>query len=345
VIPDSVALLPHGRAQLLDRYQLIGEIATGGMATVFLARIAGVAGFQRFVAIKQLHPHLSRRPEFVEMFLDEARLAASIHHQNVVPILEIGTSEGGYYVVMEYVEGVTLARLLRDGGGEVSRRVVLRMIIDVLSGLDAAHELTDNAGMLLGVVHRDCSPQNILVGLDGCTRLTDFGIARASQRLATTRDGSMKGKLAYMAPEQTQAEDVDRRADVFSVGVVLWEGLAQRRLFKRRSDAEVLRALLTEPIPLLDEVEPGMPPALVACVARALARDPARRFQTAAALADAIEQAEAEAGPEGIATVREVEAYMRRHFGGAFTFRRDEVRNYLAGTPSTGGFVFTFRRP
>jgi serine/threonine-protein kinase len=211
-------------------------------------------------------------------------------------------------------------------------------MIDVLSGLDAAHELTDNAGMLLGVVHRDCSPQNILVGLDGCSRLTDFGIARASQRLATTRDGAMKGKIAYMAPEQTQGEDVDRRADLFSIGVVVWECLAQRRLFKRKADAAALRALLNDDIPLLSDIVSDIAPELVVCVARSLDRVPERRFQTAVAMADALEEAAGEEKGEGIATVREVEAHMRRQFGGLFGIQREEVRSYLVGTPSIRGF-------
>src|SRR5690606_27623387 len=158
-------------------------------------------------------------------------------------ILEIGSSALGYYLVMEYIEGVTLAKLMTHATvtrRPVPRSVLLRVAVDTLSGLHAAHELTDEEDQLLGVVHRDCSPQNILIGLDGCTRITDFGIARASSRLHTTREGAMKGKLAYMAPEQTQGDGFDRRADLFSVGVVLWEILAEARLFKGSTEAETL---------------------------------------------------------------------------------------------------------
>ena len=334
-----VTLLPQGEHQVLDRYQLIGEIASGGMASVFLARLPGVAGFQRLVAIKRLHPHLAKEREFVEMFLDEARLAASIHHRNVVPILEIGTSTGGYYLVMEFIEGVTLARLMTQAAvlrEPVPRPILLRIVIDTLSGLHAAHELTDDTGDLMGVVHRDCSPQNILVGQDGCSRITDFGIARASSRLHNTREGAMKGKLAYMAPEQTQGDQFDRRADLFSMAVVLWEVLSLRRLFKSKTEAQTLRRLLHDPIPSLSEVVPDLHPALVALCDQGLARDPAQRFQSAEGMADAVEAAATEAG-ETIATERKVEAQMKKRYGEDFSDQRDALRHWLQATPTMVG--------
>jgi eukaryotic-like serine/threonine-protein kinase len=335
---SRLSLLPEGAAQVLDRYQLIGEIASGGMASVFLARLGGVGGFSRMVAIKRLHPHLAGEPEFVEMFLDEARLAASIHHRNVVPILEIGSSALGYYLVMEYIEGVTLAKLMTHATvtrRPVPRPVLLRVAIDTLSGLHAAHELTDENDNPLGVVHRDCSPQNILIGLDGCTRITDFGIARASSRLHTTREGAMKGKLAYMAPEQTQGDGFDRRADLFSVGVVLWEILAEARLFKGSTEAETLKRLLHDPIPALRSVVDDVPAALDAVCARALARDPKQRFATAAEMADAIETAARQSGLR-VASEREVEALMKERYGAAAVVQRDAVRNWLQAS-SLGG--------
>ena len=203
---------PADPRRKLDRYELIGEIATGGMATVYLARRSGVGGFQRFVAIKRLHPHLANEPEFVEMFLDEARLAALIHHPHVVPILEVGESDSGYYLVMEYVEGDTLSRLVArsmSAGQLPARHVMLRVILDTLAGLHAAHELRDDRGQLLGLVHRDVSPQNVLVGVDGSARITDFGVARATARLTSTGHGKLKGKLAYMGPEQTRGDELD----------------------------------------------------------------------------------------------------------------------------------------
>jgi tRNA A-37 threonylcarbamoyl transferase component Bud32 len=230
--------------QHIDRYELVAEIAAGGMATVYLARLSGVGGFQRFVAIKRLHPHLANEREFVEMFLDEARLAAGIHHPNVVPIMEVGASERGYYIVMEYIEGDTLARLLARAASSAERLppdISLRVVIDMLAGLHAAHELRDEMGQPTELVHRDVSPQNVLVGTDGIARITDFGVARASTRLSATRVGQLKGKIAYMAPEQAMGKsDVDRRADVFAAGIVLWEVLAGTRLFKAENEAGTL---------------------------------------------------------------------------------------------------------
>jgi len=177
----AVKLLERTGHQRLDRYELVAELASGGMATVFLGRILGVGGFQRFVAIKRLHPHLASEQEFVEMFLDEARLAASIHHPNVVPILEVGTSDRGYYLVMEYIEGDTLARLLARAATSRNRIPIpigIRILLDTLAGLHAAHELKDDNDHPLNLVHRDVSPQNILVGINGTARITDFGVAR-----------------------------------------------------------------------------------------------------------------------------------------------------------------------
>src|SRR3954470_10503493 len=244
---------PTDSKRQLDRYELIGELASGGMATVFLARLAGVGGFQRFVAIKRRHPHLAGEEEFIEMFLDEARLAARIHHPHVVPILEVGASERGYYLVMEYIEGDTLARLLAraaTSGHKLPATIGTRVVVDMLSGLHAAHELRDEHGNPTELVHRDVSPQNVLVGIDGNTRITDFGVARAASRLSATRAGQLKGKIAYMAPEQAVGDpSVDRRADIFSSGIVLWEVLAARRLFKAENEAATLSRVISEPIP------------------------------------------------------------------------------------------------
>jgi serine/threonine protein kinase len=339
VVP--VEFLSERESTMLDRYQLIGEIASGGMATVFLARLAGVGGFSRLVAIKRLHPHLAREREFVEMFLDEARLAAGIHHQNVVGIQEIGTSEGGYYLVMDYIEGVTFATLLSDVGATKERLpipVVLRIVIDTLLGLQAAHELVDeHTGKALEVVHRDCTPQNILVGMDGSSRLTDFGIARATSRIANTRDGSMKGKLAYMAPEQTKGDAIDSRADLFSVGVVLWEALSGRRLFRGTSEAETLRRLLVEPIPVLAEIA-GVPKVLSDVCVRALEREPEDRYQSAVAMVDALEQAAREWGKdagedEPIAPVRAVAALMKEIYEEDASEQRDAIRRWVQSAP------------
>src|SRR5262249_19595469 len=201
----------------LDPYELIGEIASGGMATVFLGRLKGAGGFQRFIAIKRLHPHLARERQFVDMFLDEARIAAGIHNPHVGPILAAGENEAGYYVVMEFVEGDTLSGLTARSlqrGAVIAPRVAARIVFDALTGLHAAHQLTDSDGQLLGLVHRDCTPQNILVGIDGSARITDFGVARAASRLTTTKPQQVKGKVGYLSPEQAHGLSIDRRSDV-----------------------------------------------------------------------------------------------------------------------------------
>jgi serine/threonine-protein kinase len=316
----------------LDRFELVAELATGGMATVYLARVSGAGGFQRFVAIKRLHPHLAREPEFVEMFLDEARLAARIHHPNVVSILEIGATEQGYYIVMEYVEGDTLGRLLsrsEQSGQRLPVKVGLRIVIDMLAGLDAAHELRDDDGNSLSFVHRDVSPQNVLVGVDGSARLSDFGVARATSRLSTTRAGQLKGKVAYMAPEQARAErDIDRRADIFAAGIVLWEVLAARRLFDGDGEARTLNQVLTAPIPPVRDAWPDVEPALEAVVGKALERDRAHRFATAAEFADALEGAARSAGAIGAS--KDVAAYVQAMLGPEISEQREAVRAWVA---------------
>jgi serine/threonine-protein kinase len=278
----------------LDRFELIAELAVGGMGAVYLARLGGAGGFQRLYAVKRLHDHLAKNNDFVSMFLDEARLAARIHHPNVVPIVEIGVTDTARYLVMEYIEGDTAWHLYNRAvktGRNVPPRVSLRIALDCLAGLHAAHEMMDDDGEPLDLVHRDVSPHNILVGIDGVSRITDFGIARAATRLAVTQSGQLKGKLAYMAPEQARSEVVDRRADVFSMGICLWEMLAEKRLFKAEFEAETLNRLLYEPIPSLRSIVPSTPVEIEAVCVKALTRDPDKRFATAAEFADALEQA------------------------------------------------------
>jgi hypothetical protein len=315
----------------LDRFELIAELASGGMGTVFLARLGGAGGFQRLYAIKRLHEHLARHPEFIEMFLDEARLAARIHHPNVVPILEIGTTDAGYYLVMEYVEGDTAGHLVHcatQEGKIVSPRIAVRIVLDVLAGLHAAHEGTDDDGRSLEIVHRDVSPHNILVSVDGVSRITDFGIARAASRLAVTRTGQLKGKIAYMAPEQARSEKIDRRADVFAMGICLWEMLARRRLFKADAEGETLNRLLYEPIPTVRSVDPTIPRELDAVCAKALTRDLDKRFATAADFSDALESAAR--AVEQLGSHREVAACVVDVLGPDISERRADLRAWIA---------------
>ena len=329
--PLTKLLASDGEGERLDRFELVAELASGGMATVYLARLSSVAGFQRLYAIKRLHPHLQREPEFVDMFLDEARLAARIHHPNVVSILEVGESKRGYYLVMEYIEGDTLARLLARSAQAQAKLpvdVTVRIALDTLAGLDAAHDLKDDHDQPLGVVHRDVSPQNILVGIDGTTRITDFGVARAAARLTTTRTGQLKGKLAYMAPEQARGQVVDRRADLFALGIVLWEALAMKRLFKGEGEADTLSRVLSEPIPKLRTLVPTLPAGIEAVVAKALDRDPEKRYATAAEFASDLEKA---ARPlRAVGAPKDVAACLDALMGGELTEQRAAVRTWLA---------------
>ncbi len=323
----------HGQGptiERLGRYELLGEIASGGMATVFLGRVTGAKGFQRLVAIKRLHPHLESEEEFVSMFLDEARLAAKIRHPNVVGTLDVEDDEH-LYIVMEYVEGDRLLAFLRHAaksGEKIPPPVAVRIAMDTLAGLHAAHELCDDDGSPIGLVHRDVSPQNILVSVDGSVKLVDFGIAKASARLSVTRDGQLKGKIAYMAPEQTKRSEIDRRVDVFAMGIITWELLTAKKLFNGDSDVEVLNQLLFEPIPRLREVAPTVPASLDSVVARALERDPAKRFSTAAEFADALERASKIFG--GPATTKTIAAHLQKVSGEKIAKDRARV---LAGAP------------
>lgn len=279
---------PLGR---VGTYELLVELASGGMATVFLGRTS--AG--QLVAIKRPHPHLAKDPIYTSMLLDEARLAAAIHHRNVVRVSELGFEGELPFIVMEYVEGsslVELRRALAEANRALDVPVALRILIDALSGLEAAHVLSDESGRPLGIIHRDVSPHNVLVGSDGVTRLTDFGIAKAEDRVQVTRTHEVKGKLAYMAPERVdQRRLCTVQSDVFSMAIVLWECLAGRRLFRAEEPAHVLDAVLHAPIPSLRQVgATHVPPELDEVIGRALSRDLSIRYPTAAAFASALEQ-------------------------------------------------------
>lgn len=278
---------------LVDRYAIYDRIAAGGMATVHLGRLVGERGFSRTVAIKRLHPHLAMDPDFVSMFLDEARLAARIRHPNVVQTLDVVVAEGEVFLVMEYIEGESLATLMRATTARheaLPTAHISALIAPVLHGLHAAHEAKTDRGEPLALVHRDVSPQNVLVGVDGVPRVLDFGVAKALGQSHLTRAGEVKGKLAYMAPEQIESRPIDRRTDVFAAGVVLWEALTGQRLFKGESDVQVMRLVLHEPIRPPSSVAPHLSPAVDQVVMCALSRDPDQRYPTAEAMADALEE-------------------------------------------------------
>ena len=290
--------------RVLGRYALYERFAQGGMATVHFARLLGPTGFSRTVAIKQLHGHLAEDPEFVSMLIDEAHLAARVRHPNVVQTLDVIAVLGELFVVLDYVHGESLSRLMRaakDAGERIDPPIVAAILFDVLQGLQAAHDAKDAAGMPLDIVHRDVSPQNILVGIDGVARVIDFGVAKARGRMHTTREGQLKGKLAYMAPEQIRGQ-VSQRSDVFSAAVVLWEGLTGRRLFAADDEGAIVGKLLVETIEPPMKYAPDLSRELSDVVMRGLARDPAERFASAREMAIALENSVALATPIDVGT-------------------------------------------
>jgi serine/threonine protein kinase len=278
----------------IGRYILHGEIAAGGMATVHFGRLVGPAGFSRAVAIKRLHPQFARDPEFVAMFIDEARLAARIFHPNVVPTLDVVAIDAELFLVMEYVRGAPLSQLIRAAciaGTRIPPRVVASIACGMLHGLHAAHEAKDEMGEPLEIVHRDVSPQNVLVDVDGVARVLDFGVAKATGRAQTTRSGQLKGKLSYMAPEQLRGARATRQSDVYGASIVLWEALTGARLFKSDSEATVFSKVLEGMVPPPSALVPGLPPALDEVVLRGAASDPAARYASARDMAHELEAA------------------------------------------------------
>jgi serine/threonine protein kinase len=327
-MPDNAT--PH--EPLVGRYRVCDEIAAGGMATVHIGRLVGSAGFSRTVAVKRLHAHLAKDPDFVTMLLDEARLAARIRHPNVVSTLDVVTDASDLLVVMDYVQGESLSRLATAtfrAGGSIPLGVLMSVIGGALYGLHAAHEATSEHGEPLDVIHRDISPQNIMVGVDGVARVLDFGVARAAGRLQTTREGTLKGKLAYMSPEQVRGDSLDRRSDLFSMSVVLWEMLARRRMLVADGDAELLHKVLNfRPSPP-SAVVPGLPPALDEVVMKGLCADPEGRFATALEMAEAVEAI-------GFATPREVSVWVLATAGDGLAARAArvaELESESSGTP------------
>jgi serine/threonine protein kinase len=275
----------------LGRYELLATVGSGGMAKVYLGRARGVGGFERLVAVKVCHDHLLEESHFVDMFLDEARLAARIHHPNVVATLDVAHDEH-LYMVMDYVEGGSLSSLIKahvQMKQKFPADVVLRIMCDALRGLHAAHELVDNDGRSLNLIHRDISPQNILVGTDGITRITDFGVAKAEASVASTKPGEIKGKFAYLAPEQIRGLPLTRQVDVFAAAVVLWQALTGKKLFRADTPTETLTNILSGPILSVSAFRDDITEALDKVVRDGLERDPTRRFATAELFAKALE--------------------------------------------------------
>ncbi len=280
-LPDVRAT---GGTYFLGRYRVVDEIGIGGMASVHLARMDGPGGFQKWVAIKRIHPHLVEDDAFVQMFLDEARVAASISHPNVAAVFDLGKHEDTYWIAMEYLHGEPLREVMRrteELGTAMPPEIACRVIADAAEGLHAAHELLGKNGEKLGLVHRDVTPHNLFLTYDGVTRVVDFGIAKFASRMSHTRAGTLKGKLAYMSPEQVHGEGIDRRTDIFALGVVLWELTTGQRLFRMENDLDTLAKVQECNVPRPSTIIRGYPVDLEKIVMKALAKNRGERFRTA----------------------------------------------------------------
>ncbi len=274
-----------------NRYELLAKLATGGMAEIFLAR-ANLAGVQRYVVLKRVLQHRAENTHFVQMFLDEARLSAQLQHANIAQVHDIGIAGSSFFFTMEYVHGVSLSVLVRTVTGKgavIPIPHVLTTIAGAGVGLHYAHEKLGLDGKPLGIVHRDVSPSNLMITYEGTVKVVDFGIAKAAHRNADTQLGTVKGKLSYMSPEQCRGIELDRRSDLFSLGIVMWEMLTGTRLFKRETEYDHMEAIVLGPTPPPSSVRDDVPPELDAIVLKLLAKSPADRYQTAEELVEAIE--------------------------------------------------------
>ncbi|HEY3803161.1 MAG TPA: protein kinase [Kofleriaceae bacterium] len=346
------------RAERLGRYELLGLLATGGMAEIHLARLAGEAGFEKIVVVKRLLPELVASRAYVDMFLGEAKLVAKLSHPNVCEVHELGREGAEYFLVMPFLDGVPATELIarpREPDRIAQLRVAAGVIVQACAGLHHAHELRGDAapgaalgtahgaahgtapgqrGELVGLVHRDVSPSNLFVTAAGVIKVLDFGIAKLAGT-AETEAGTIKGKAQYMAPEQLLGDPVDRRADVFGLGIVLYELATHQRLFKRASDYLAARAILEEPIPRADAADPAIPAPLADAIARALERSPAARFPDAPSFAAAIEAALAPAG--GVATPSQIAAALAAQHADELTAQRTRQARIVDRARGTAG--------
>ncbi len=278
--------MPEGQHQ--QRYRVIGKLASGGMAEVFSAESAGIEGFKKKVAIKRVLPHLSQKSKFIKMFLDEARLSAHLSHSNVVQVFDIGIGDNTFFIVMEFVDGADLKAIIetrRRRSVEFPLESAVYIGTKICEGLAYAHELRDGDGNPFGIVHRDMSPPNVLITKYGEVKIADFGLAKANNQLEKSEPGVIKGKFSYLSPEAATGKEVDARADIFAVGIILWEILAGRKLFVGESDYETVKLVQQAQIPSLTQINKKVPPSLERTILKALARDPAERYQRAGDLA------------------------------------------------------------
>jgi hypothetical protein len=326
----------------LGRYELLARLATGGMGEIFLARLDGAEGFAKLFVVKRILPHLADDPRFRAMLVAEARIASMMTHANICHVYELGETDGQLYIVMEYLEGVSVLPLLRKvsrAGSALELGFVGGVIQQATDGLHYAHELKDRSGASLAIVHRDVTPSNLFLTEAGVVKVLDFGIAKVKDASAHTQTGTVKGKYAYMAPEQLRGVAVDRRVDVFAVGVVLYEMLALRRLFQRKTDYLTFRAVMEQPIADIRRYRPDCPEALVQVIARALDRNPANRYDTARQLGAAVVDA--------IAPVRrpwtqgEIGDLVASQFAAELARRGALIASALPGSVGTGPVILS----
>ena len=299
-----------------NSYEILAKLAMGGMAEIFLARGANAAGVERYVVLKRVLRNRASDEHFVRMFLDEARLAAQLQHPNVAQVYDIGKLGDSYFFTMEYVHGETVRTLLQRSHG-LRRTIpignVLSIIAGAAAGLHHAHERKGIDGKPLGIVHRDVSPSNLMVSYEGAVKVVDFGVAKAQHRSHETQSGTVKGKISYMSPEQCRGLDIDRRSDLFSVGIVMWEMLTTERLFRRASDFENMQAIVHDTVVPPSSLRPEIPPEIDHIVLRLLAKNPADRYQTGDDLHEAVENAAVRTG-SALSPVS-LGRYMRELFG------------------------------
>jgi eukaryotic-like serine/threonine-protein kinase len=318
MMTDPLSVSPR----VFGRYAIFDKIASGGMASVHYGRLMGPAGFSRTVAIKRLHAEYARDAEFVAAFLDEARLAARIRHLNVVPTLDVVAVDEEVLLVMEYVQGEALSRILKrlsTNDQLMPHRIVASVLSGVLQGLHAAHEATDERGRRLDLVHRDVSPHNILLGADGLARVVDFGVAKAEGRASVTKEARIKGKLSYMAPEQITNGIVSQACDIYSTSVVLWEALTGHKLFYADNSATTIGRIVAGDVPVPSSLVPDLPRAYDEVVMRGLDRDPAKRHTSALEMALALERCGEIESPVGVAV------WLKTVVGQLFSERAERV--------------------
>ncbi len=296
--------------QQLGKYTLVRHLATGGMAEIYLAEQAGPGGFNKELVIKRILPHMAQDEAFVRMFLDEARLVAQLSHPKIAQIYDLGEIDGQYFIAMEFVDGLDLMDVIegcRGKGEHVPVFVAVKIVMDLLEALDYAHDYTDREGNPVGLVHRDISPHNVLVSVDGIVKLVDFGVAKAAQNKSKTQAGAVKGKFAYMAPEQIQSQELDRRADIFATGILLYETLTEQKPFG--DDLNAVTNILTQPHPDPRTIRPEIPAQIVAILDRALSKDREQRYHDAHEMVRDLE-AFARSSPEYVGD-RELAAFVR----------------------------------